>query len=88
MTSSTSSSPPRSPPGGAQTALDAAQKAEITIPDLETRAEALREAEADAARLKRSGGTPQTTHPQPLEWDEDAFLVARAGAEKAERNRQ
>lgn len=72
----------------AQTNLDAAQQAEAGIPELETRADKLREAEAEAARLKRSGGTPQTTHPQPLEWDEDAFLVARAGAEKAERNRQ
>ncbi len=74
--------------GAAQTGLDAAQQAEAGIPELEARADKLREAEADAARLKRSGGTPQTTHPLPLPWDEDAFLVARAGAEKAEKNRQ
>ncbi|CAM3396426.1 SMC family ATPase [Deinococcus saxicola] len=72
----------------AQTNLDSAQEAEAGIPNLEARADNLREAEADAARLKRSGGTPQTAHAQPLEWDEDAFLVARAGAEKAEKNRQ
>ncbi|GGO20413.1 AAA family ATPase [Deinococcus humi] len=74
--------------GAAQMGLEAAQQAEAGIPELEARADKLREAEADTARLKRSGGTPQTTHPQPLPWDEDAFLVARAGAEKAEKNRQ
>ncbi|MDV6373640.1 SMC family ATPase [Deinococcus arenicola] len=72
----------------AQTNLESAQEVEAGIPNLEARADTLREAEADAARLKRSGGTPQTTHAQPLEWDEDAFLLARAGAEKAEKNRQ
>ncbi|GGS17091.1 AAA family ATPase [Deinococcus knuensis] len=72
----------------AAAALDAAQTAETRIPDLEARAEALRDAEGDAARLKRAGGTPQTTHAQPLDWDEDAFQTAREGAQRAEKNRQ
>ncbi|GAA5438035.1 AAA family ATPase [Deinococcus aquaticus] len=72
----------------AAAALDAAQTAEATIPSLEARAEALRDAEGDAARLKRAGGTPQTTHAQPLDWDEDAFQTAREGAQRAEKNRQ
>ncbi|OOV13779.1 SMC family ATPase [Deinococcus sp. LM3] len=72
----------------ADTALAAAQTAETRIPDLEARAEALRDAEGDAARLKRAGGTPQTTHAQPLDWDEDAFQTAREGAQRAEKHRQ
>lgn len=66
----------------AEVALAAAQEAEARIPDLEARAEALREAEADAARLKRAGGTPQTTHASPLPWDEDAHFAAREAAQK------
>ncbi|MBZ9750377.1 SMC family ATPase [Deinococcus sp. HMF7604] len=72
----------------AEAALTAAQAQDARIPDLEARAETLRGAEDDAARLRRAGGTPQTTHAQPLPWDEDAFLVAREGAQKAEKNRQ
>jgi exonuclease SbcC len=68
--------------------LEAAQDAEARIPNLEARADTLREAEADAARLKRAGGTPQTTHASPLPWDEDAFLDAREGAQKLEKLRQ
>ncbi|GGK17044.1 nuclease SbcCD subunit C [Deinococcus malanensis] len=71
----------------AQTALQAAQQAESGIPELEAREGALREAEADAARLRRAGGTPQTTHPSPLPWDEDAHFAAREAAQKAERLR-
>ncbi|GAA5512041.1 chromosome partition protein Smc [Deinococcus carri] len=72
----------------AEAALEAAQEAEARIPDLEARADALREAEADAARLRRAGGTPQTTHPQPLPWDEDAHFAAREAAQKLEKLRQ
>ncbi|ANE44059.1 AAA family ATPase [Deinococcus puniceus] len=69
----------------AQTTLDAAQKAETTIPELEARAEALREAENDVARLRRAGGTVQTTHQSPLPWDEDAHHAARELAQKLDK---
>lgn len=72
----------------AQAELEAALLAEARIPDLEAKADTLREAEADAARLRRAGGTPQSTHPSPLPWDEDAFLTAREGAQKLEKLRQ
>ncbi|MDL2345882.1 SMC family ATPase, partial [Deinococcus sp. MIMF12] len=72
----------------AQAGLDAAALAEERIPDLEAKADTLREAEADAARLRRAGGTPQSTHASPLPWDEDAFLTARDGAQKLEKLRQ
>ncbi|TLK22195.1 AAA family ATPase, partial [Deinococcus metallilatus] len=68
--------------------LGAAQDAEARIPDLEAREGALREAEADAARLKRAGGTPQTTHASPLPWDEDAHFAAREAAQKLDKLRQ
>ncbi|GAA5531785.1 SMC family ATPase [Deinococcus aluminii] len=68
--------------------LGAAQDAEARIPDLEAREGALREAEADASRLKRAGGTPQTTHASPLPWDEDAHFAAREAAQKLDRLRQ
>ncbi|WP_034383341.1 AAA family ATPase [Deinococcus sp. YIM 77859] len=71
----------------ATAALERAQLAESRIPELEAKADALREAEADAARLRRAGGTPQTTHPAPLPWDEDAFFAAREAAQKLERLR-
>ncbi len=64
-----------------------AQAQEARIPELEQRAETLREAEADAARLKRAGGTPQTTHPSPLPWDEEAHHAAREAAQKVEKIR-
>lgn len=69
-------------------ALASAQAQEAGIPELEARAEALKDAEADAARLKRGGGTLQTTHPSPLPWDEDAFFAAREAAQKLEKLRQ
>jgi len=72
----------------ATAALEAAGLAETRIPDLEARADALREAEADAARLRRAGGTPQSTHPSPLPWDEDAHAEAREGAQKLDKLRQ
>ncbi|MBI0444409.1 AAA family ATPase [Deinococcus sp. DB0503] len=72
----------------AEAALRTAWEAEARIPELETRADALREAEADAARLRRAGGTPQTTHPSPLPWDEDAYFAAREAAQKLEKLRQ
>ncbi|THF86106.1 SMC family ATPase [Deinococcus sp. KSM4-11] len=75
----------------AQTATDGltrAQAQEARIPELEAKAEALKDAEADAARLRRGGGTPQTTHPQPLPWDEDAFHTAREAALKLEKIKQ
>ncbi|WP_104990469.1 AAA family ATPase [Deinococcus sp. NW-56] len=72
----------------AQAGLEAAALAEQRIPDLEAKADTLREAEADAARLRRAGGTPQSTHASPLPWDEDAFLAAREGAQKLEKLRQ
>ncbi len=71
----------------AEAQLAVAQQAEQRIEDLEARAEALKEAAADAARLKRMGGTPKLSHASPLPWDEDAFLQAREGAQRAEKNR-
>lgn len=64
-----------------------AKAAEMQIPDLERRAEQLRDAEALAARLKRVGGTPDLTHPQPLEWDEDTHASAKTEADRAEKLR-
>ncbi len=64
-----------------------AQVQQERIPALEEEASALREAEADAARLKRAGGTPQLTHRDPLPWNEDAFEAAREGAQKLEKLR-
>lgn len=72
----------------AEKALLTAQEAEGRIPDLEVRADALREAEGDAARLKRAKGTPGLTHPQPLDWDEDAFHAAQEGSQKLEKLKQ
>ncbi|WP_102128054.1 AAA family ATPase [Deinococcus planocerae] len=66
----------------ADRSLQAAQDAEDRIPDLETREGALREAEADVARLKRAGATSQTTHASPLPWDEDAHHAAKEAATK------
>lgn len=72
----------------ASSALQAAQQAEAGIPDLEAKADALRDAEADAARLKRARGTPQLTHASPLPWDEDAFQAAQEAAQKLEKLKQ
>ncbi|PNY80783.1 AAA family ATPase [Deinococcus koreensis] len=72
----------------AEGALAQAQATEARIPELEARADVLREAEGDAARLRRGGGSVQTTHAQPLPWDEDAFHAAQQGAVRADRNRQ
>lgn len=72
----------------AQQVFAEAQATEEQIPELEGRTEALRQAEADARRLKRAGGTPQTTHAQPLAWDEDAFEELKQQKERAEKNKQ
>lgn len=71
----------------ADAALTQAQAQEPRIPELEEQANALREAEADAARLKRAGGSVQATHANPLPWDEDAFETAREAAQKLEKLR-
>ncbi|SMB92260.1 AAA family ATPase [Deinococcus hopiensis] len=68
--------------------LEAATQAEQQIPALEARAETLREAEADLGRLRRAGGTPQSTHAQPLPWDEDTFFTARENVQKLDKLRQ
>ncbi|WP_420595418.1 AAA family ATPase [Deinococcus sp.] len=57
------------------------------IPDLEARAENLKTAESDLARLKRAGGNVQTSHAKPLPWDEDAHHAAREAAQKLEQLR-
>ncbi|GHF96285.1 nuclease SbcCD subunit C [Deinococcus piscis] len=71
----------------AQAAQQQAQAAEAQIPELEARAEALRDAEALAARLHRAGGTPEHRHPQPLPWDEDAHAAAKADADRLDKLR-
>ncbi|MDO4263299.1 MAG: SMC family ATPase, partial [Deinococcus sp.] len=71
----------------AQAAQQQAQAAEAQIPELEARAEALRDAEALAARLKRAGATTDQRHAHPLSWDEDAHAAAKADAEKADKLR-
>ncbi|WP_293913286.1 SMC family ATPase [Deinococcus sp.] len=58
------------------------------IPELEARNEMLREADADLRRLKLAGGTPQTTHPKPLPWDEEAHQRAREAATQIAQNRK
>ena len=65
----------------------AAQQRTQRIPNLEARAELLRSAETDLARLKRAGGSLQTHHPDPLPWDEDAHFAAREAAHKLEQLR-
>lgn len=57
------------------------------IPNLEAHAELLKNAEGDLARLRRAGGNLQTSHPQPLPWDEDAHFAAREAAQKLEQLR-
>ena len=57
------------------------------LPELEARAENLKNAESDLARLKRAGGNLQTRHANPLPWDEDAHHVAREAAQKLEQLR-
>ncbi|SEJ26646.1 exonuclease SbcC [Deinococcus reticulitermitis] len=74
--------------GEAAAALQRAEQNEARLPALEERAQALREAEADAARLRRAGGTPQLTHADPLPWNEDAFELARERVEKLKKLRQ
>lgn len=69
----------------AQAALEGAQRAEEGIRDLEARAELLKAAETDVARLKRAKVDAKLTHPDPLPWDEDAYEEAREGAQKLER---
>ncbi|AWN23695.1 chromosome segregation protein SMC [Deinococcus irradiatisoli] len=71
----------------AERAEQAAAEQAGRIPDLEARAELLKNAEADLARLKRAGGNVQTSHPDPLPWDEDAHHAAREAAHKLEQLR-
>ncbi len=64
-----------------------AREAAAHTPELELRAELLKNAESDLARLKRAGGTLQTSHPDPLPWDEEAHHLAREAAHKLEQLR-
>jgi DNA repair protein SbcC/Rad50 len=65
----------------------AARTAAERIPELEARAEALREADADLRRLKLAGGSLQTSHPKPLPWDEEAHQQAKEAATQIAQNR-
>jgi exonuclease SbcC len=56
------------------------------LPEYEERAQALREAEALAVRLRLVGGRPDASHAQPLPWDEEAHAQAAAAAEKGKKN--
>ena len=67
-------------------ALEGAQREHENLPTLEAQAEALKEAEALAARLKRAGGRPDSTHAQPLAWDEEAHAQAQKAAEQQKKN--
>ena len=72
----------------AAAALEQAQREEERIPELEARAELLRAAEGDAARLRRARVSDKLTHPDPLPWDEDQYEEARLDAEKLARLRK
>ncbi|ULH15846.1 SMC family ATPase [Deinococcus sp. KNUC1210] len=67
-------------------ALETAEREYEQLPTLEAQAEALKEAEALAARLKRAGGRPDSTHAQPLPWDEEAHAQAQKAAEQQKKN--
>lgn len=67
--------------------LHAAQQAAERSPDLQARADALKEAEADLRRLKLAGGTVTTSHADPLPWDEEAHHAAREAAQKLDQVR-
>lgn len=71
----------------AQQALAQALAGESRIPELETRAEQLRDAAALSARLTRAGGSVSSSHPNPLDWDEEAFYQAKDAADKLEKIR-
>ena len=70
----------------AGTRLHAAQAGIDRLPEHEVRAQVLREAEGLAVRLKLVGGRPDSDHPRPLAWDEEAHAQAAASAEKAKKN--
>ena len=62
--------------------LNVAQAALERLPEQEARAEALREAEGLAVRLRLVGGRPDNTHAQPLPWNEEAHVQAAQDAKK------
>ncbi|WP_424952195.1 AAA family ATPase [Deinococcus sp.] len=66
--------------------LNAAQAGLARLPEHEARAEALREAEALAVRLRLVGGRPDAVHARPLSWDEEAHAQAATAAERARKN--
>jgi len=72
--------------GAATARLRAAQTALDRLPEHEARAEALKEAEGLAVRLRLVGGRPDASHVQPLAWDEEAHAQAAAAAEKGKKN--
>ncbi|PYE52924.1 AAA family ATPase [Deinococcus yavapaiensis] len=61
---------------------EAAELALRDVPALEERWQALREAEAKLATLRRHGGTPSLSHARPRTWDEDALVAMKAQAAK------
>ena len=66
--------------------LNVAQTALERLPEQEARAEALREAEGLAVRLRLVGGRPDAAHVQPLPWDEEAHAGAANAAEKLKKH--
>ncbi len=66
--------------------LNAAQAGLDRLPEHEERAQALREAEALAVRLRLVGGRPDAAHAQPLPWNEEAHAQAAASAERQKKN--
>lgn len=66
----------------ATSAREEAERALSDLPALEERWQALREAEAKLATLRRHGGAPTLTHPRPRSWDEDALVAMKAQAAK------
>ena len=68
--------------------LEAAEQGHAGLPTLEAKAEALKEAEALAARLRRAGGRPDSAHLHPLPWDEEAHAGAQRQAEAQKKNAQ
>ncbi len=66
--------------------LAVAAREHETLPVLESQVEALREAEALSARLKRAGGRPDSSHAQPLPWDEETHAQAQKAAEQHKKN--
>lgn len=66
--------------------LNAAQAQLDRLPEHEARAQVLREAEALAVRLRLVGGRPESDHPRPLPWDEEAHAGAAQAAERQKKN--